>query len=46
MIAMFGKKAPSSPKPPSTPKSDDGVIEAMIKPEPGAILGGRKKPGR
>jgi hypothetical protein len=31
------------PPPPSTPESDSGVITAMIKPEPGAILGGRGK---
>jgi hypothetical protein len=36
---------PVSP-PPSTPEPDSGVITAMIKPEPGAILGGRRKPSR
>jgi hypothetical protein len=40
MISMFGKSKPTPPKP------DPDVVEAMIKPEPGAILGGRKKPGR
>lgn len=33
---------PASP-PPSTPEPDSGVITAMIKPEPGAILGKRWK---
>lgn len=33
-------------RPPSTPEPDSGVITAMIKPEPGAILGGRRKPGQ
>lgn len=28
------------------PEPDSGVITAMIKPEPGAILGGRRKPGQ
>ena len=32
------------PPPPSTPEPGSGVIAAMIKPEPGAILGGRRKP--
>ena len=43
MIPMPAKPAPSIP---STTKPDSGVITAMIKPEPGAILGGRGKPRR
>jgi hypothetical protein len=44
MISMlkqiFKKLIPSAP---SLPEPDPDVIEAMIKPEPGAILGGRVK---
>jgi hypothetical protein len=43
MIPMSAKPAPSTP---STTKPDSGVITTMIKPEPGAILGGRGKPRR
>jgi hypothetical protein len=47
MRSMSAKPAPSTPSaPPNTTERGSGVIEAMIKPEPGAILGGRKKPGR
>jgi hypothetical protein len=42
MRSMSAK--PASPAPSTTPvKPESGVITAMIKPEPGAILGGRGK---
>jgi hypothetical protein len=34
------------PERPSLPAPSPGVITAMIKPEPGAILGGRGKTGQ
>jgi hypothetical protein len=55
MISMLKKMlkrlVPQSPsttepasQPPGTTQPDSGVIAAMIKPEPGAILGRRWKP--
>ena len=41
MIPMSAKPTPPSPS--STTKPGPGVIQTMIKPEPGAILGGREK---
>jgi hypothetical protein len=47
MMSMSAKPSPlPSPPSPSTTKVGSGVIQTMIKPEPGAILGGREKISR
>lgn len=45
MILMSAKPAPPPPST-STVKPSSGVITTMIKPEPGAVLGGRGKTGQ